>query len=164
MFHEIMERTWPAGKRSPISDVEAGAQAASPTPTPRRTANSSVKFRARPEAAVSKLHTVTPAKRIQRRETLSVRRPRGTPTAAYKRVNAVPSDPSTVSLSFHSSRTVSPTAPRIAGRRNSVLMATGMSKANQTVLRLAAWKVLSEKGRANDRPVAYNLNWHDCNF
>ena len=51
-------------KRSPMSDMAAGAQVASPTPTPSRTTNSCQKLRARPDTAVSRLQTNTPPARM----------------------------------------------------------------------------------------------------
>ena len=71
-----------AGKRSPISEVAAGAQAASPTPTPRRSAKSCQKLRARPESPVSRLQAKTPAERIRVRDARSLSRPSGTPANA----------------------------------------------------------------------------------
>src|SRR5262245_63445440 len=53
------------GNRSPISDVAAGAQVASPTPTPSRTTKSCQKLRAIPETAVRALHTKTPTARMR---------------------------------------------------------------------------------------------------
>ena len=57
-----------------MSEMAAGAQLASPTPTPSRTTNSSQKLRARPEAAVSRLHTKTPPARMCLR-TAAIRQP-----------------------------------------------------------------------------------------
>ena len=71
-----------AGNRSPISDVAAGAQEASPTPTPRRSTNSSQNPRARPHSPVSTLQTKTPADKMRVRAFLSLSRPRGTPATA----------------------------------------------------------------------------------
>ena len=72
----------PAGKRSPINDVAAGAHDASPTPTPSRIAKICQKFCAKPEAAVSRLQTKTPADSIPLRPILSAKTPSGTPTKA----------------------------------------------------------------------------------
>ena len=65
-----------------MSDVAAGAQVASPTPTPRRSAKSCQKLRASPESPVSRLQTKTPADRIRVREVRSLSRPSGTPANA----------------------------------------------------------------------------------
>ena len=48
-----------------MSEAEAGAQVASPTPTPRRTRNNCQKLRVRPDAAVIRLQKKTPAARIR---------------------------------------------------------------------------------------------------
>ena len=71
-----------AGTRSPMSEVAAGAQLASPMPTPRRSTRSDQKLQAKPEPNVSRLHRPTPAARIQRRRHTSARRPSGRPTTA----------------------------------------------------------------------------------
>ena len=72
----------PAGTRSPISEPAAGAQVASPTPTPRRSTNSDQKFHARPEPSVSTLHRPTPAASSHLRRHTSASRPSGRPIAA----------------------------------------------------------------------------------
>ena len=72
----------PAGKKSPSSDVDAGEQVASPTPTPSRATISCAKLRATPDAAVSRLQTKTPTDRILRRSVRSDSRPSGRPTTA----------------------------------------------------------------------------------
>ena len=69
-------------KESPMSDVDAGEQVASPTPTPSRATISCAKLRATPETAVSRLQRKTPAARIFRRSFLSDSRPSGRPTTA----------------------------------------------------------------------------------
>ena len=65
-----------------MSEVAAGAQEASPMPTPSRTTKSCAKVFAMPEAAVSTLQTKTPADRICRRGKRSASHPNGTPTKA----------------------------------------------------------------------------------
>ena len=97
------------GKRSPSSDVDAGEQVASPTPTPRRrrsVARSCARGRT-PRSAGSR-------RRRRRSESaalvLSDNRPSGRPKTAYSSVNTVPSSPSAVSLRPHSRRMPSPTA------------------------------------------------------
>ena len=47
-----------------MSDVDAGEQVASPTPTPSRATISCEKLRATPDSAVSRLQTNTPTARI----------------------------------------------------------------------------------------------------
>ena len=96
-----------------MSDVEAGAQLASPTPTPRRTRNSCQKVRVSPDAAVIMLQNETPAARIRTRFERSARRPSGTPIAAYSRVKAVASQPSWMSSRCHSLRIGSASTPPI---------------------------------------------------
>ena len=64
MNSDVARARCSTGNRSPISEIAAGAQLASPTPTPRRTANSCQKLRARPEAAVSRLQRNTPPARM----------------------------------------------------------------------------------------------------
>ena len=70
------------GNRSPTSDVAAGAQAASPTPTAIRAANSARNPEARPDSAVMALQRIAPAARSVVRRQVSARRPRGRPTTA----------------------------------------------------------------------------------
>ena len=101
-----------AGTRSPISELAAGAQLASPTPTPSRSTNSDQKPHANPEAKVNRLHRPTPAARSHLRRPTSASRPSGRPTTAYSRMNAVPSQPSWLSDRSHSLRIFSWTAPR----------------------------------------------------
>src|SRR5271156_136843 len=71
-----------AANRSPIQLVPAGAQTASPTPTPSRVNNRKEKLAANPDAAVSADHTVTPMARSFLRLQTSATRPRGKPTKA----------------------------------------------------------------------------------
>ncbi len=101
------------GNRSPISDADAGAHDASPMPTPSRRTNICPKFCAMPDAAVSRLHRNTPAERMYLRVERSASRPKGIPTTAYNRMNAVPSAPNDASLRSNSFRIGSPTAPKI---------------------------------------------------
>src|SRR5580658_2034266 len=68
--------------RSPIQLVPAGAQTASPTPTPSRVANRKEKLVANPDAAVSADHTVTPMASSFLRLQTSTTRPRGNPARA----------------------------------------------------------------------------------
>src|SRR5271165_6377594 len=72
-----------AGYKSPISELPAGAQTASPTPTPSRAANIDAKFHVHPDAAVSRLQTATPIPSRRDRFFVSERRPIGTPMIAY---------------------------------------------------------------------------------
>src|SRR5262245_15565745 len=81
------------GYGAPKGEGQAGAQVASPTPTPRRTRNSCAKLRVRADTAVIRLQKRTPAARIRVRFERSARRPSGTPIAAYSRVKAVASQP-----------------------------------------------------------------------
>ena len=62
--------------------VAAGAQTASPTPTPSRKTKSCQKLRAAPETAVSALQTTTPTASNRVRLMRSASRPNGTPTKA----------------------------------------------------------------------------------
>src|SRR5262249_7473264 len=76
-------------------------------------ANSDQKSQAKPEPTVSRLQSATlPARRNFLLQT-SARRPSGRPTTAYSRMNAVPSQPSSLSDSPQSLRTFSCTAGRI---------------------------------------------------
>ena len=71
------------GKRSPISDVAAGAQTASPTPTPRRVTKSCQNVRVTPESRGEHApdeHRRRPGCIL--REARSLSRPSGTPTKA----------------------------------------------------------------------------------
>ena len=94
-----------------MSEAEAGAQVASPTPTPRRTRKSCPKLRVRLDIAVITLQKHTPAARIRARFARSARRPSGTPTAAYSRVKAVASQPTWISVRPHSFRIGSARTP-----------------------------------------------------
>jgi len=71
-----------AGNRSPIQLVPAGAHTASPTPTPSRVNTRNEKLAARPAAAVSADHTVTPMVSSFLRLHTSAKRPSGTPASA----------------------------------------------------------------------------------
>ncbi len=52
------------GNRSPMREFAAGAQLASPTPTPSRITNNEAGLQANPDSEVRKLHRVAPAARM----------------------------------------------------------------------------------------------------
>ena len=63
------------GKRSPMSEVDAGEQVASPTPTPRRATISCEKLRARPDARGQQAPDRTRRRRRIVRRSFRVRQP-----------------------------------------------------------------------------------------
>ena len=71
-----------AGTRSPMSELEVGAQVASPMPTQSRKANSHQNPVANPERKVVALHSATPAASSHRRFHRSAIRPSGNPITA----------------------------------------------------------------------------------
>src|ERR1700733_2495678 len=99
------------GNRSPIQLVPTGAQTASPTPTPSRVNTRNEKLMARPDAAVSADHTVTPMVSSFLRLQTSATRPSGTPARAYTQMNMLPRSPIWVSDKPNSFRIGSTSAP-----------------------------------------------------
>ena len=70
------------GKLSEISDRAQGASVASPMPTPTRASSRWPKFRARPDAAVARDQSATPAATSVVRRVRSASQPSGSPRVA----------------------------------------------------------------------------------
>src|SRR5438477_6859714 len=96
----------------------------------------------------------------------SAARPSGTPTAAYRRVKAVPSQPSWVSLNPHSLRMASLTAPSIwRSKKFIALIANSNQRANRARARSLSiledpWLTKSSQNDQNSGGDQTSVNVH----